>query len=616
MTHEPPIGHNPYPLQSGLARLGEAQERQAREFVETVVRQTRLWRRERNEVLMELFHHFDDGADAGQDVDQLIKDFGPPHIAARLIRSAKIRNRSWKWHAWHRAFQISAATVCLMLGCLLFLVARMHLATLGPPTDLVGQFDQANSSIAMTDRGWPEYREGLILFDRTLFIETRESPGLLLTGVPTDPHWDRLVKYLDGNAKSLDLFVQASQRPRLGYIYRDPSNDAWLRLAGSRTSAETYPVNVPRFWILLPQIQELNIVRMLLNSAARVALERKNGPEFLRFWRAQFGLGQQIHAESEFRCVDAYGRASILDAFALMRRIVTEHSELLSDEQLALFRSDLDLVTGETKRKTVPELRSSFEQLLQRSYTPEADYGGRLTAVGSRALCGYLTFDLSVDFPDESIRRTALRPAQEAVQLSSNWNQYESPRNVKEAVNQELIALRWSATLANRRELRLEMDRLLALLQVELDQPLTVSQDFASSAYRQELQRLVASPDQLRRYWPLFLILPGKVSHDFEQAEEIFMMAREATLTTVALEQYRRRTGKWPEHLVDLVPVDLPHVPRDVFTGRPLIYRVVAGQPLLYSVWGNHQDDGGKTLPSQVFGYGPRDGDFRYLPVD
>ncbi len=615
MTGEHPNAHRSDPRQQGVARLGEEQERQVREFVEAVVRRTRLWRDERNEVRMELLHHFDDGVDAGRSLEQLFADFGIPHIAARMIRVSKMRNRSWNWHVRHRVLQIFAASVCVMLGCLLILLARLHLAWPGLPHDDIGQFDLVNHRVPREERGWPDYRQGLMLLDRTPLRVSGTTPALDLRGQPTDPHWGRLVSYLEANAKSLDLFVQGSQRPRLGYIYRDPTNDPWLKVVGGRTAAETYPIHVTRYETLLPHYQDLGYIRSLLYSAAIRALENKDLPSFRKYWQAQLRLAAQVLKESEFIVVRSIGSASTATALALLRSLVIDHSELLSNEQLADYLRDLDGLPGASKGSTESEFRTFFEEFLQTTYTAQTDSGGRLTVAG----CQTLRRRLSEVSPHETLKCAALLAEKEAAGLDTAVGiPVRNPSSLSAAWMQEMTALRWSTNLANRRDLRLEMERLLTLLQSELDKPVALCREnFEGSAYLTELQRIVASPDELRRYWPVFLVLPtSDYTYWPERSQESLKMLHDGTLATVALEQYRRRTGKWPERLEQLVPADLPHVPQDIYSGKPLIYRVVADKPLLYSVWRDRDDDGGKPLPKETTGDGPHDGDFRLLPVD
>ena len=66
-------------------------------------------------------------------------------------------------------------------------------------------------------------------------------------------------------------------------------------------------------------------------------------------------------------------------------------------------------------------------------------------------------------------------------------------------------------------------------------------------------------------------------------------------LTGLALAEYRKREGNYPERLSDLVPVYLDAVPNDRFvaTPTPLIYRRHKDGFTLYSVGENGTDDGG-----------------------
>jgi hypothetical protein len=69
---------------------------------------------------------------------------------------------------------------------------------------------------------------------------------------------------------------------------------------------------------------------------------------------------------------------------------------------------------------------------------------------------------------------------------------------------------------------------------------------------------------------------------------------RDATLTAIAVELYKRRHGAPPASLEDLTPDLLPAVPPDRMDGRPLLYAVRAGRPVIYSVGLDRDDDGGR----------------------
>ena len=58
---------------------------------------------------------------------------------------------------------------------------------------------------------------------------------------------------------------------------------------------------------------------------------------------------------------------------------------------------------------------------------------------------------------------------------------------------------------------------------------------------------------------------------------------------------YHGDHGAYPAKLDDLAPKYLPSVPKDLFTGKPLIYRLTEKGYLLYSVGVNGKDENGQT---------------------
>lgn len=68
----------------------------------------------------------------------------------------------------------------------------------------------------------------------------------------------------------------------------------------------------------------------------------------------------------------------------------------------------------------------------------------------------------------------------------------------------------------------------------------------------------------------------------------------EAALTALALSEFRRRFGHYPESLDALVPSFLHDVPIDYVDGKPLRYKSITPETyVLYSIGANNRDDGG-----------------------
>jgi hypothetical protein len=69
---------------------------------------------------------------------------------------------------------------------------------------------------------------------------------------------------------------------------------------------------------------------------------------------------------------------------------------------------------------------------------------------------------------------------------------------------------------------------------------------------------------------------------------------RRVAVTTIAIERYRRRhAGRLPDALDALVPAYLSAVPRDPFSGGPIVYKPAGDSYQVYSVDTNRVDNGG-----------------------
>lgn len=99
-------------------------------------------------------------------------------------------------------------------------------------------------------------------------------------------------------------------------------------------------------------------------------------------------------------------------------------------------------------------------------------------------------------------------------------------------------------------------------------------------------------------------------------------MHRDRGLVAVALERYRLAHGAYPVGLGDLVPEYLAAVPRDLFDGGTLRYRLEDGVPRVWSVGSNRTDEGGVSEkhgweaagPGRVIGHYEADGDWVMVP--
>lgn len=95
---------------------------------------------------------------------------------------------------------------------------------------------------------------------------------------------------------------------------------------------------------------------------------------------------------------------------------------------------------------------------------------------------------------------------------------------------------------------------------------------------------------------PIALLFDDDLSHGamiVAQCET----GRRAMRIVLALHQHKNQTGAWPASLEKIAPALPKTVLTDPFSGKPFVYRLANGQPILYSAGYNAKDDGGKPLP-------------------
>jgi hypothetical protein len=88
--------------------------------------------------------------------------------------------------------------------------------------------------------------------------------------------------------------------------------------------------------------------------------------------------------------------------------------------------------------------------------------------------------------------------------------------------------------------------------------------------------------------------MAGSSIPNLEFADSQYQARRQLLLGELALHIYTLEHGEPPTALADLVPQYLPTLPKDPFSGNPLIYRRTSTGCLLYSVGYDGKDDGGR----------------------
>jgi len=513
-----------------------------------VVRDAKLWPRERHDVSSELAAHFCDGLANGTSSDELTASFGDARSAARLIHRAKLRSRPLAFRALRRACQFSAAIAGAAVVGYCFLAARFFGNAPKIARNYIADVNAESRGLSPDERAWPLYRAALLKLP-----DDRPTTDDLMAG-PKGEHWPEVLTFLNANRDTLDIARTATKKTHLGYVYGDPANREFLtRYAGS---PDVHGPSPDRFEpemmsLLLPHAQEMLTLAAMFEADARVAAVTGRGTRVTADVDALLGLAQ--HVREIFPCVVV--ELMVASVHTRATRIVFE---LLADQPTEFSENDLKQLAhalagysaaGHLRLRTDGE-RMLIDDLSQRIFSDDGNGDGHLTAVGLAALRQY-----GLPLPTEKII------------LFGPW---------------------MSATVAGRRETHDLATHWLDRFEAERRRPLWQWRPWSAEA---EIDAVSARTARRLRFFPLALVMAGLDGAFL--AAEAGAQEHDAVLTAIALELHRRRTGEWPPSLAELTPDVLPELPTDRFTGEPLRYRLMEGRPLLYSHGTDRDDDGG-----------------------
>ena len=570
----PTVAHTP-PARRGTFRSAEdlliasQLPAPAASLIRTVVRRSRLWKREQADIARELIAHFTDGLEAGRTADQLVSDFGNANEAAKLIRRGKKRNRHWLWHVQRRAWQA--------LGMLILALAVFYAwFAVGTPTLSHNYFAEMNApinKIPETERAWPLYREGLLSLpvpSEAIQKSVAKVPYATFPEDvwPGDELWPALIDYLSDAKQSRDLFIRGSRRLHLGEPLAqgsDPNPDVtdhinavYGRAIEHRTSTAKAIENPPLYTVLFPSLGHVRMIARFLAVDAREAAEHEDGVRVSEDLRAMLALGEQTR-ENPF----LIGNLVTIAIFGLQNQtllgLLERYPGLFDAGTLTELAYDISGWHG--GRLSINDAlnaeRTSFLDFLQRIYTDDNREDGRITPGG--------------------------------VLYLQTIGGFTSDPGLGESHASSVVGMVASPLLVASRQQQLSMyDQILALSrQAELVPPWEFAgdRDFINStaALDHGLNSL--------RFAPVRMFIPAidKARQAVQQAE----YTRQATLAALAIHVYKLQTGSWPTSLDQLVPHYLPAIPIDMFDGKPLKYRVIDGRPFLYSIGSNRVDDGG-----------------------
>ncbi|MFO0860759.1 MAG: hypothetical protein U0570_09405 [Phycisphaerales bacterium] len=528
-----------------------------RKLVDQVLKRCRLWPAERKDVEAELAAHFADGLAAGQSVQELMAQFGDANAAAGLISRAKIRLRPRSWHARRIVVRTTLAAAGLAIAVYGGLFARFFVGTPTITRDIRQEINAPILAIPANQRAWSKYAQALAAINIPKREKETDESGATL---PPLNAFDS-IESARANQAGIKLVREAAALPSMGYVVDDPASCEFVarqteRLNGNKgwqTSHFSPPdASGPAYGILLPQLAVFRNFARLLAQDVDLALQAGDGAAAGADLVAMARLAGQLR-ETKFLIVDLVSLAVGDLAMSKMREVLTRNPSLLSDQTLDQFAAALSAIGPRQDLVRLDSELLGFDDVLQRSFTDDGRGDGRLTPAGIRLLS-----QMSMGSRPEnnaSVGSIALLPVAATVgpgrkQVRDLYVQY---LNQTKAWAERPAWLRGEAT------------------------------DFDAFAK--------LSSNEVSPFSFVALLIPAFRQTVF--AADRFDTSRAATQTVIAIERFKRRTGHLPTSLDQLVPGDLPALPRDLVDGQPLRYRTSGASYTLYSLGSDRKDNGG-----------------------
>ena len=537
------------------------------DLAHAVVRRSRLRGGARADVAAEVVSHFREGLDQGRSADDLAASFGDLADAARLIRRAKARQRPLPVVIVTRATQ--GVGLVLLLALLVYAAEAVRFHTAKPviAKRFISDHDAALAGIPEGDRAWPLYRRLIIELD-PLRDRLDEIGG---AGDEADAV---LIEFASARPELLDLTREAAARPRYGGPLDHRADGPVMAAMNMDPVADPDKLASDPFvvGVLLPQVRPMRTAVQLLRVEGLEALRAGDAERFTENVEAMIGIAG--HAAEHSFAINALVSAAIFahacDTIAVG---VHERPGALGAAQLGRLAHRVAGFWGGGERLRPDLTMESWfgADLIQRLYSDDGAGGGRVTAAG--------------------------------------YNEVMDPDLLGHRPSPLAVAVQPIAGIvtADRRAMQAHWDETWARFNAALDRPLWEHRAAGGAAILE--MALYEDPIGKVRFWPAATLMPALDS--FVETFGHTTQSREAALTILALEAYRKERGALPASLDDLVPAYLSSVPRDQLHGTPLRYERRAGSYVLYSLGADADDDG--ATPA-LHGDGSRRQDVRRDP--
>lgn len=526
------------------------------------VRRTRLWRLEKVDVAKELIAHFRDGLTAHQSANagapapatsqQLIADFGEERQAARLIRRAKRRNRPFVWHASRRLAQGFGAILLALVVGYAYLAARYWTGEPKIAHDYLADLNAKALAVPRDQAAWPVYRDALLSLN--VPNEWWEGKNTTLWRRPGEVGWSDTASYLREHADEIARLRDGARRPGLGIVVGvswDASNEPLFGEAPELDKLSLGGISAPTLAVLMPHVQWLRRACTLLHADAFAAAEEGDAARAVADVDAMLRMARQLR-EHDVLIADLVGVSIVAFASGTAASLAADYSDALGERALRDMSAALARATDADLRVRFDGERRLMLDLLQRMYTDDGAGDGRPARQYDEAM------EALGDLP---------------------WHD----RALGAAAGPASLL-----TLAGRKDMLREYDRMLALTRARAATPLWMLTDSADAEPLGDRGLLGRT-----RYFLIDLIWPAMDTA--ARQSQLAAQQRDGARLGIAIELFRIANGRYPAALSELQPEHIESLPLDVYDGAPIKYTLtVEGKPLLYSIGNDRADNGGR----------------------
>lgn len=405
-------------------------------------------------------------------------------------------------------------------------------------------------AVPADEAAWPFYVEAFLARPPHDFFAHWEAPNWPYP--KTAVEWEASYALHEAQTESLEWVRKASQRPRLGMRLEadlDPRlAERWdLRERVERSKAADEPLCL--LWTMSPHLGPFRAMARGLVFDLRHAAEQGDGQRVHDNLFALIAMSDHVRETPLLLC-DLVGIAIQALQINEMLRILTMYPDLLSDEAVLSLASRLKEVRPDGIGAFLKGERLIFLDTLQRVYSDDGNGDGHIVRAGCR---------LILQLGERVERHTAL-----GEYLVAPWILREAAG--RQETMQYYTEIMDSLEIASRKPLRSE-----------------------AMARRWEDIEAKLGSEYARQQFPLAVILIPDVSQA-NRVDHMISFERNVALVVLALERHRRTYGEFPQTIDELgIPV-----PDDVYGGEPIRYFRRNGEPVLYSIGIDRDDDGGR----------------------